>query len=83
MKERILKESINLFLHKGYQGTSIKDITGAVHLTKGAIYWYFKSKDELLETILHEWGKSYLSGLIKAVDAVDGDFLAKFRCYGL
>jgi AcrR family transcriptional regulator len=81
MKERILKESINLFLHKGYQGTSIKDITDAVNLTKGAIYWYFKSKDELLETILDEWGKSYLSELIKAVDGTKGDFLAKFRHY--
>jgi AcrR family transcriptional regulator len=81
MRERIVKESINLFLHKGYQGTSIKDITDAVNLSRGAIYWYFKSKDELLETIFEEWGKSYLSELIKAVDAVDGDFLAKFRCY--
>jgi AcrR family transcriptional regulator len=81
MRERIVKESINLFLHKGYQGTSIKDITDAVSLTKGAIYWYFRSKDELLETILDEWGKSYLNGLIKSVDATKGDFLAKFRCY--
>ena len=80
-KERILKASIHLFLHKGYQGTSIKDITDAVDLTKGAIYWYFKSKDDLLETIIDEWGRSYLSELIKAVDGADGDFLARFRCY--
>ena len=81
MRERILKESISLFLHKGYQGTSIKDITDAVSLTKGAIYWYFRSKDELLETILEEWERSYLDGLIKAVDAAPGDFLAKFKRY--
>ena len=51
MKERIVKESTALFLHKGFQGTTIKDITDAVGLTKGAFYWYFKSKDDLINEI--------------------------------
>jgi AcrR family transcriptional regulator len=81
MRERILKEAIKLFLHKGFQGTSIKDITDAVSLTKGAIYWHFRSKNELLETILDEWEKLFLSNLIKTVDSIEGDFLAKFKGY--
>ena len=44
MKDTIVKESAGLFLHNGFQGTTIKDITDAVDLTKGAFYWYFKSQ---------------------------------------
>ena len=66
MKERIVNESATLFLHKGFQGTTIKDITDAVGLTKGAFYWYFKTKDDLLETILEEWEKTFLDGLIES-----------------
>lgn len=62
MKDTIVKESAGLFLHNGFQGTTIKDITDAVDLTKGAFYWYFKTKDELLETILVEWEERSSTG---------------------
>ncbi len=81
MRERIVKESATLFLHKGFQGTTIKDITDAVGLTKGAFYWYFKTKDELLETILEEWEKTFLEGLIASDGASVGTFLDRFKRY--
>jgi AcrR family transcriptional regulator len=81
MRQRIVKESITLFLRKGFQGTAMEEITDAVNLTKGAIYWYFKSKDELLEAILQEWEKAYLDGLIASVNGVEGTFLDRFRQY--
>ena len=81
MKDNIVKESAGLFLHNGFQGTTIKDITDAVDLTKGAFYWYFKSKDELLEAILEEWEKTFLDGLIAGNQKVQGDFFLKFREY--
>ena len=68
MRQRILTESIKLFLRKGFQGTTMEDITDAVNLTKGAIYWHFKSKDELVETILEEWEKTYLDGMIASME---------------
>ena len=72
MRQRIINESINLFLRKGFQGTTMEEVTNAVNLTKGAIYWHFKSKDHLVETILEEWEKAYLDGLIASVNAVEG-----------
>ncbi len=80
-RERILQESTKLFLHKGFQGTTIKDITDSVNLTKGAIYWYFQSKDELLEKIFEEWEQTFLDGLIASNNAVEGTFLEKFKQY--
>jgi TetR/AcrR family transcriptional regulator, transcriptional repressor for nem operon len=46
-KERILKESGELFNTRGYKSTSLRDITRATGLTKGAIYRHFKNKDDL------------------------------------
>lgn len=53
-KEKILKQSGQLFNTQGYKATSISDITNATGYTKGAIYRHFKSKSELeMETLSH------------------------------
>lgn len=46
-KASILKQSGLLFNTQGYKATSLRDITKATKLTKGAIYRHFKSKDHL------------------------------------
>jgi len=53
-REKILKQSGQLFNTQGYKATSISDITKAAGFTKGAIYRHFDSKAELeLETLSH------------------------------
>jgi AcrR family transcriptional regulator len=49
---RILHQAMRIFLEKGYHGTSIDDITRAAKLTKGALYWHFRSKEDLLKRIV-------------------------------
>lgn len=51
---RILNQAKRLFLERGYHGTSIDDITEAAGLTKGALYWHFESKEDLLKRIIGE-----------------------------
>lgn len=51
MKEKIIKVSIPLFDEKGYSKTSIQDIVDCLDVTKGTFYYYYKSKQELLEDI--------------------------------
>ncbi len=79
--KRILTESIRLFLEKGYHGTSIDDITRAAHLTKGALYWHFKSKEDLLKRIIKEYEKRFLDGMIQAVEEVKGGISDKIEKY--
>ncbi len=43
----IINKSLALFNTKGYQATSLSDITAATGITKGAIYANFDSKDEV------------------------------------
>jgi AcrR family transcriptional regulator len=81
VRERIVAESIKLFLSKSFRGTSIKDITEAVNLSKGALYWYFETKSKLLETIIEKWEHEFLDPLIQTVSVIDGGFLKKFKAF--
>jgi AcrR family transcriptional regulator len=78
---RILIQAMKIFLEKGYHGTSIDDITRAAGVTKGALYWHFKSKEDLLKKIVEEFEKRFLDGLIQAVKDVRGDTQDKFEKY--
>lgn len=40
--------SVELFAERGYAQTSVQEIVDAAGVTKGALYHYFKSKDDLL-----------------------------------
>jgi len=80
-QEKILQESMRLFLERGYHGTSIDDITRAAGITKGALYWHFKNKEELLTRIVEEYEKRFLNNLILTVEAVKGGVLDKFEKY--
>jgi AcrR family transcriptional regulator len=45
---RLGKVSVELFARNGYAQTSVQQIVDAAGVTKGALYHYFKSKDDLL-----------------------------------
>lgn len=45
-KNEIIRASINLMYLKGYNGTSVKDITDAAGIPKGSFYNYFKDKEQ-------------------------------------
>ncbi len=78
-REEIINESIKLFVRKGFNQTTVQEITNATGLSKGAFYWHFTSKDELLMTILDRYESSYVDGVIRALEAAEGDFLRKFK----
>ncbi len=78
---RILNQAMRIFLEKGYHGTSIDDITRAAKLTKGALYWHFKSKEDLLKRIVEEYEKRFLDGMIQAMSEVKGSIPDKIERY--
>ncbi len=47
-KETILNESINLFIQRGFDQTSIDDITRAANVAKGSFYSFFEKKEDVL-----------------------------------
>ncbi len=57
-KERILKIALQEFIRKGYRETSLSQIAKQAGLTKGGIYHYFSSKDDLYYQILTDYFKN-------------------------
>ncbi|HUH67278.1 MAG TPA: TetR/AcrR family transcriptional regulator [Syntrophales bacterium] len=51
-KSAILKAARKLFFDKGYKSVSVESIARKAELSKGAVYLYFKSKDEIYSQIL-------------------------------
>jgi len=47
-RRRILQTASDLFVEHGYAGTSIRDISERVGMTKGSLYYHFPSKEDLL-----------------------------------
>ena len=46
-KDKILDVALQLFIRSGYRGTSLNEIAEEAGLTKGGVYHYFSSKDDL------------------------------------
>lgn len=44
----ITEAAIDVFLHKGYEGTTMESIAQKAGVSKGGLYHYFKSKDMIL-----------------------------------
>ena len=65
-KGKILEEALKLFAQSGYMGTSMNDIASKLGVTKAALYKHYKSKQEILDSIIEkmkeldiERGKQY------------------------
>lgn len=53
--ELILNEALKLFIEKGYENTSIQDIINNLGgLSKGAIYYHFKSKEDIFSGVIQK-----------------------------
>jgi AcrR family transcriptional regulator len=53
-RAQILRVALALFTEKGFEGTSIRDISSALGLTKSALYYHFQSKDAIVVGLLEE-----------------------------
>lgn len=54
-KNEILNISNELFTKNGYENTSIVNILDKVGIAKGTLYYYFKSKEEIMNTIIETY----------------------------
>ena len=50
----VLKAALSVFSAKGYAAATLDDVAKAAKVTRGAIYWHFKSKADLYNTLTQE-----------------------------
>ena len=77
-REAVLRAAVQLFLEKGYHGTTLNDVAVRLNITKPALYNYFRGKDEILYEC---WavGQERVEDCIEEIDAGGGGGLAKLR----
>jgi len=51
-KKEILDAAEKLFAAKGYEAATVNDILDAVKIAKGTFYYYFKSKEDVLDALI-------------------------------
>ncbi len=59
--EDIRRAALNLFAQKGYDATSIQDITSSVNIKKATFYSHFQSKNELFILLMKEQSESIIN----------------------
>lgn len=53
-RARIMASALALFVKKGYEHTTFTDIAARLKMTKGAVYWHFETKEDLLIALVRE-----------------------------
>ena len=51
-KQELLKIAYELFLSRGYENTSVDEIIAKAQIAKGTYYYYFPSKEQMLEDVI-------------------------------
>ncbi len=79
-KDRMLKAAALCFNHKGYSGTSLKDVASHLGLTDAALYYYVRNKEELVYLCYLRAADLGKAALDRAI-AEGGSALDKVRRY--
>ena len=67
----ILKSAATAFRRRGYHGASMAEISRALRMTKGSLYYYFKNKEEILY-FCHDYSLDILLDLLRRTEAAGG-----------
>jgi AcrR family transcriptional regulator len=85
LRDTILDKAKNLFIEHGYHGLSMREIAEAVGVSKPALYYHFKDKEELFIAVLNK----NLDNTGKEIDEIrsssitSSEMIAKFIEYVL
>ncbi len=74
-RQQILKAALDLFVAKGYERTTFEDVAGRIRLTKGAVYWHFKSKPDLFAELVADMTakhNEHVTRVLPAPASLDG-----------
>ena len=59
MPDKLAQRAFSLFSRKGIQNVSLDEVAAQAGVTKGSLYWHYKSKDELLRAACSHYYRTY------------------------
>ena len=78
-KEKMLEVALDLFSKKGYESSSVRDITTQLGFKESALYFHYKNKQALLDSLVDKFISesermmAFLSNIIKQVTSIDDE----------
>lgn len=67
-REQIIDVALQLFYKDGFSATGVEKIREAANVSKKTLYNHFKSKDELILTVLRRRDEQFRNGFMRAVE---------------
>jgi AcrR family transcriptional regulator len=77
-KQELLKIAYRMFTEKGYENTSIDEIIAEAGIAKGTYYYYFPSKEQMLEDVIDSMIERIIPLLAEVVE--EGVSESIFEC---
>ncbi len=80
---KLLQTAAHLFRSKGYERTTVRDLASAVGIQSGSIFHHFKSKDEILRSVMEEtirYNTALMHAALAQAEDLRGRVLALIRC---
>lgn len=76
--QEITEAAFEAFAEKGYAATRVEEVAKRAGVSKGLLYLYFKTKEELFKAVVRSFVSPKLKALTEAIESSDGpveDFL--------
>lgn len=80
---KLLQTAAHLFRSKGYERTTVRDLASAVGIQSGSIFHHFKSKDEILRSVMEEtirYNTALMQASLAEASTLRERVLALIRC---
>ena len=67
-KNQILDAAMEVITQNGYENSRMDDVVKSSNMSKGAIYWYYKSKKDLYLDLVNYWVMRYSDMVAKIME---------------
>ena len=71
-KEKIMDVALHMFSERGYEAVSIRDICGEVGIKESTLYYHFKNKKDILDSLIEKF-RNHIGGLLSHIDEIPGE----------
>ncbi len=68
-RKELIDAAEELFKEKGCEETSVSDIVKKVGVAQGTFYYYFESKDDILDAVLDHYLRDHLENTVRGIIA--------------
>src|SRR3954468_423481 len=72
-REELLGAALRVFAQRGYRRAGVDEIAAEAGYSKGALYWHFSGKDELLSALVEERVDAPLRAMVALLESAPPD----------